>query len=254
VTFVQGGHRLSGRWDFSSGARHANWFAAATVVDGTLTASMMPRHDVTLIDAWDVQGLRGTGSFSFDVVDVFVPARRAFRFHAPTREPGALYRIPSNLLFAAGFAAVALGNARAALDAATDLLGAKTAVFDHRPVRERASVQLDVARAEAGWGAARAYLKQCAEALWVSAEHDDELSVNGRVALRLASTHAIHCAAEAVQIVYRVCGSTAIFSHDPLQRRFQDAHVITQQVQGRTAHYETVGQHLLGMDPKPWFF
>ena len=254
VTRVAGGHRLSGRWDFSSGCRHANWVAAATPIDGALRVSMLPIDAVELVDLWQVHGLRGTGSFSFDVRDVFVPARRSFTFTARAEGTGPLYGIPINLLFAAGFAAVALGNARGALDAATDLLSDKVAVFERQPTRERGSVQLDIARAAATWGAARAYLQQQVAALWQSAVCEPAPALDARIGLRLAATHAIHCAADAVQQVYRVCGSSAIFGQSPLQRRFQDAHVITQQVQGRLAHYETVGQHLLGLAPKPLFF
>jgi len=251
---VQGGHRLSGRWEFSSGCRHANWFAAATMVDRGMQVSLVPRADVSLVDVWHVQGLRGTGSFSFEVSDAFVPTRRVFDFNSPAREPGPLYTVPVNLLFAAGFAAVALGNARSALDAAHELLSGKRPVFERTDVRERASVQLDVGRAEATWGAARAFLTESIAALWGSATAEGGPSRKSRIGLRLASTHAIQCAADAVQTVYRTCGSTPIFDASPMQRRFQDAHVITQQVQGRLSHYETVGQELLGMAPKAHFF
>ena len=266
VTPATGGHRLSGRWEFSSGCRHANWVAAATPIDGVLTVSMLPIGAVELVDIWQVQGLRGTGSFAFDVHDVFVPTRHTFAFTARLAEASPLYKIPVNLLFAAGFAAVALGNARHAIDAAVGLLTDKVAVFERQPARERGSVQFDVARAEATWGAARAYLGQAVASVWQSAlVLPPGESVTGagrelvptrdtRVALRLAATHAIHCAADAVQTIYRLSGSTAIFAQSPMQRCFQDAHVITQQVQGRLVHYETVGQHFLGMDPPAHFF
>ncbi len=254
VVAVAGGFRITGRWDFSSGCRHANWLAAATPIDGVLSVCMLPAADVTLIDNWDVPGLRGTGSFSFSVDDVFVRARRTFRFNTGSLVQGPLYRLPINLMFASGFAAVALGNARSALDATLALLSDKRPVFESAQVRDRSSVQLDIARAEAAWGAARAYLQQQLYVLWSSALNDVAPDLNARIGVRLAATHAIHCAAEAVQLAYRLSGSTAIFQNQPMQRRFQDAHVITQQVQGRLAHYETVGQHLLGMNPKPHFF
>jgi alkylation response protein AidB-like acyl-CoA dehydrogenase len=251
---VDGGHRISGRWDFSSGCRHANWVGAATTVDGTQQVSMLPIDDVQLLDTWQVQGLRGTGSFSFVAEDVFVPARRVIRFGGPPRIEGALYGIPTNLLFASGFAATALGNARAMLDATFALLGTKTPVFEREPVRLRASVQQDVACAEATVQAARAFLLQAVDALWHGAVMLGRPSIDARTSLRLAATHAIQQSAEAVQLAYRTCGSSAIFAASPLQRRFQDAHVISQQVQGRLSHYEVVGQQLLGMDPRPdWF-
>ncbi len=254
VRQVEGGHRISGRWDFSSGCRHANWVAAAAIIDGTQQIFMLPIAEVRLLDTWQVQGLRGTGSFSFVADDAYVPERRVIRFGGRPRIDGPLYGIPTNLLFASGFAATALGNARAALDDAFVLLGTKTPVFEREPMRLRASVQQDVARAEAIVQSARAFLRQAVEALWQGALEQARPSIAARAALRLAATHVIQQSAEAVQLAYRTCGSTAIFAVSPLQRRFQDAHVISQQVQGRLSHYEVVGQHLLGMDPRAdWF-
>ncbi|MBI4306452.1 MAG: flavin-dependent monooxygenase, partial [Chloroflexi bacterium] len=44
-------------------------------------------------------------------------------------------------------------------------------------------------------------------------------------------------------------GSDAIFTVNPVQRRFQDVNVITQHLQGRLANFETAGRYLLGLDP-----
>jgi alkylation response protein AidB-like acyl-CoA dehydrogenase len=75
-----------------------------------------------------------------------------------------------------------------------------------------------------------------------------------RIQLRLASTHAIRQAAEVVDTAYSICGATSIFEANPIQRKFQDAHAITQQIQGRWEHYETAGQFLLGLTPQSRFF
>jgi len=65
--------------------------------------------------------------------------------------------------------------------------------------------------------------------------------------LRLAATHAIRLAAHLVESIYTICGATAAFEGNLIQRHFQDIHVITQHVQGRLSHYELVGQHWLGL-------
>jgi hypothetical protein len=65
----------------------------------------------------------------------------------------------------------------------------------------------------------------------------------------MAGTHAIRQSADVVDIAYNLSGSSAIFGSTKIQRRFQDAHVITQQVQGRESHYQTVGEYFLGLDP-----
>ena len=56
--------------------------------------------------------------------------------------------------------------------------------------------------------------------------------------------------AEVVDIAYTVGGSNSIFAANPIQRRFQDIHVITQQIQGRLTHYDTAGRFFLGLDPE----
>jgi alkylation response protein AidB-like acyl-CoA dehydrogenase len=90
--------------------------------------------------------------------------------------------------------------------------------------------------------------------MWDSARKHHHLTLEERIRMRLASTHAIRMAAEVVDIAYNICGSNSIFASNPIQRRFQDAHVITQQVQGRLAHYETAGQFFLGMEPDSRYF
>ena len=59
---------------------------------------------------------------------------------------------------------------------------------------------------------------------------------------------AIHKAREAVDFAYSTAGATAIFDGHPLERRFRDIHTVTQQLQGRLSHFETVGAWMLGVD------
>ena len=256
---VKGGYRLTGRWNFSSGCRHAAWMAAvAPVKDPSRDKRedrmlILPKEEVNLLDVWQVNGLRGTGTFSFEVKDVFVPNDRTFNPSDVPREEGPLYVMPMLLLFASGFACTALGVARSALNAAVELAGGKRPRLDQNLLRDKPIVQREIGRAEAVWGAARAFLLETATAAWESACKVHALTLEERIRLRLASTHAIRMAAEVVDIIYQVCGSDSIFEHKPIQRRFQDAHVITQQIQGRMAHYDTAGQFFLGLEPEGMF-
>lgn len=52
----------------------------------------------------------------------------------------------------------------------------------------------------------------------------------------------------AIEQLYRVAGTTGIFAGSPLHRRFQDIHLLAQQVFGRPSHYENVGRMLLRLD------
>jgi alkylation response protein AidB-like acyl-CoA dehydrogenase len=66
--------------------------------------------------------------------------------------------------------------------------------------------------------------------------------------LRLAATHGIRLAVQVVDTVYNAAGVTSIYEGNPIQRYFQDIHVISQHIQARLSHYELVGQHWLGVN------
>jgi alkylation response protein AidB-like acyl-CoA dehydrogenase len=170
-----------------------------------------------------------------------------------SRDPGATYVIPRTLLFAAGFATVALGIARASLDTVIDIAGTKTPGRTRTLLRDQAATQRLVGEAEAIWRSAKAHLRESAATVWDSACRDHALSTDDRIRLRLAGTYGIRMAAQVVDIAYSLLSSSAIFASNPIQRRFQDIHVITQHIQGSFAHYETSGQYFLGLEPQGVF-
>ena len=249
-TPVDGGYRLSGRWMFSSGCRHANWLAAVTVQEDTeKLLHMVPRSQVELIDVWDVAGLRGTGSFHFEINDQFVPTAHTATVVESRPQAGPLYAIPRTLLFACGFGCVALGVSRAGLNATLALAREKKAQYASQPLAYNPVVQNHIGQAEAKWRAAKALLDTTTAAVWERINTNGDITLEDEIELRMASTHAIRQSAEVIDILYNLTGSNAIFSSTGVQRRFQDMHAITQQIQGREAHYETVGQYHLGLEP-----
>ena len=262
ATPVDGGYRLRGRWNFSTGSAHATWLAALAPVvhpDQNQDASMdrtgtrillLPKKEANFIDSWQVNGMRGTGSFSFEADGLYVPNIRTYDPTNAPREDGPLYVIPRTLLFASGDATIALSIARASLATAIELVGPKTPGRMATTLPTQTTTHRLIGEAEAIWRSARAYLQECAAAVWDNACRDRVLDQEERIQLRLASTSAIRMAAETVDIAYNLCGSGAIFASNPIQRRFQDIHVITQHAQGRLNHYETAGQFLLGLEPQ----
>ena len=262
---TDGGYRLSGRWNFSSGIPHATWVAALAPVRrpgdpprplsdrSTSRIFLVPKADVQLIDTWDVVGLRGTGSFSFEIDDLFVPEAHTYHPASQPWEDGPLYCVPTMLFFAAGFATVALGAARAALTAAIELSKTRVEMLQDHALRDMSATQRIVGEAEAVWGAAKAYLREAVTAVWASACKHRSLSHEERIRLRLAGTHGIRCAGQVVDIAYTLGGAGSIFASSPVQRRFRDVHTITQQIQGRLAHYDTAGQFFLGLEPEGLF-
>ena len=254
------GYRLTGIWDFSSGISHATWVAALTPVhepNGTLTKEMriflIPKSKVEIIDQWFVGGLRGTASLSFKTEDLFVPTERSYGQEEPSSEPGPLYVIHTTPMFASGFATVALGVARTALNFAIDLTKRKTIQGATELLSADTTTHRMIGEVEASWNAARTFLDEATSNMWQTVTETHQLPNAERIQVRLAGTHAIRTSADVVNSAYNICGSTAIFDTNIIQRCFQDAHAIRQQIQGRPNHYDTAGQFYLGLDPKGIF-
>jgi len=111
---------------------------------------VMPAASIEIIDTWSVSGLRGTGSHDMAVSGELVPAERTVSLATePPRHPGPLYCFPLFGLLSLGIAAVALGIARGAIEDIAELAGTRTPTGSSRPMAQRATVQAEVARAEA---------------------------------------------------------------------------------------------------------
>ena len=261
---VDGGYRVTGRWQFASGNKHATWMGGHCRVEerdgslrlgpdgGKLERSMLfPRTAATFTDAWQVLGLRGTGSDTYEVTDLFVADDYSVcrDIDAERHETGTLYQFTTTHLYASAFASVGLGIARGMLDAFVGLARAKTPTATSRALRDSPTVQRDVALAEGKWRAARAGLLTCLTETWDRVAATGRMTLDQKIDIRLATTFAIHQAKEVVDVCWREAGATAIFNTNPFERRFRDMHAVTQQVQGRMTHLEAVGLHLLGGTP-----
>ncbi len=257
-----GGWRLTCHGSFASGNRHCSWLGAHVPTfeaDGTPRCDpdgkpiertmLFPRARVKITDTWQVVGLCGTGSDDYEVTDLFIPDAHAIaRDHpAERREPGLTYRFSSLTIYASGFAAVALGVARAVLDEFVKLARQKTQVLAQSPMRDNAVIQSLIATADVTLRSARSWLIQTLRDAEAGVRARGELTLDERVAIRQAATFAITRARGVVNEVYHEAGSTAIFNRFPIERRFRDINTVSQQLQGRSAHFETVGQHILGM-------
>jgi len=110
-------------------------------------------------------------------------------------------------------------------------------------------VQSEVARAEARLSASRLFLLHSLDEIWREVVRADTLTIAQRMRIRLAATFAIGEATAVVDTAYHAAGATAIFDGNGFERRFRDIHTVAQQVQGRAAHFETVGGFLLGLEP-----
>jgi indole-3-acetate monooxygenase len=258
-----GGYKVTGVWAFASGGRHATWLGAHCPIfgdDGSpkLEASgiqaertmLVRTEDVEWTDIWNTVGLRGTASDQFALNDFFVRSDHSItrEFERECRESGPLYRMGSGTCYQVGFAGVACGIARGALDCFVDVARNKVARGTRSPLRDNAVVQSGLAQAEVNLRAARGFVLQSMAEIWKHLCAGASITVEQRITVRMAATNAIHRAREAVDFAYNAAGATAIFENHPLERRFRDIHTVTQQLQGQLRHFETVGAWMLGAD------
>ena len=258
---VEGGWRLSGQWPFASGCHHANWMPTGAWLyddDGPVRdangapewrAFHLPASDCTILDTWYTSGLRGTGSTDYTMYGVFVAdshvKKHSLLEEAVLPDPRyayAAFNVPM-------LSAVALGAARGAVDALTELFGGKVDRRNQRPVAAAFDKQADLGMAEATAGSARAYLYDTTSRAWDIIQSGRELPRELRAGMRLACTHAVLASVDAVDRVHLAGGATSINSSSPIDRFFRDAHAVAAHAFVRQATMADGGQLLLGQEP-----
>jgi indole-3-acetate monooxygenase len=260
---VEGGYRVSGRWELASGASHAGWYIAGAMVmrDGEpvtepsgrplMREVFFPAAEVEVIDTWESTGLRGTASHDYAVRDVLVPAHRTLWFQEPPSEQGPLYRMPPIAMCATFIAAVQLGIARHAIDAFVELAKTKTPTMAQTVLADRATAQAALGRAQALHGAARAYLEAALQTLWARVAAGAGPSLADRGALWLAAAHAGHAAHAVIDMLYTAAGASAVYASSPLDRCLRDARTALQHICTQEVNFEVAGRLALGRDALP---
>lgn len=252
-------YRVTGQWKWNSNGQNATWLCGGCVIYENDAPRMLtdkiPDHrmmlfaasDVTFIDTWHTDGLRGTGSGEMAASDLLVPVSRSISLVTDKpriRTP--LYAFPVFGLLAIGIAAVAGGNASAALEEFAVHAAARRTPAG-RMLNERGTVQSTYADASARLQAARAFLMSEIDKAWSEAQDNRAISLERRACLRLAATHMTRTAADVVRIVQDLAGGASVFVADPLHRRLCDAQAMTAHIMIASATYEPVGRALLGV-------
>jgi alkylation response protein AidB-like acyl-CoA dehydrogenase len=261
---VPGGYKVTGKWGFGSGGHHATWMGAHCHVelpDGSLLKdskgalierTMLVRESqLNWTSNWDVVGLRGTGSDSYTLTDVFVPEAYTVRrdIDAERRIDEPFFRFTTTNAYACGFAGVSMGIARGMLDELKTLAQTKKPSHTARTLRDNPVMHHLVAENESKLRSARAFVLETIHDGWDSIQRTGGMDTENRVLMRLATTTAIRRAKEVAEFAYHEAGATAIFASNPFERKMRDIHASAQQVQGRTGHIEVCGQYFLGLDP-----
>ena len=259
---VKGGYRVSGRWPFASGCRHATWLLAHCRLPsrGRRRAAepagsrlvFVPAERARIHDTWQTAGLRGTGSHDYSLEGVHVPASHAVDAFAdePTRsEP--LYACPLVAFVTMAVGAVPIGIARGAIGDFLRL--ARTRRRAGRLLAESVSVQRGLARALVHARSGERLLLEAVDDLWRTVRTRKPATIEQRAAVRMGCVNAGVAAAAAVDLLWELAGAGAVFEAAGLERRFRDVHVATQHVALAPRTLEVAGRVALGLDPRGIF-
>jgi alkylation response protein AidB-like acyl-CoA dehydrogenase len=241
---VDGGYRITGAWNFGSGTGHAQYVAAGFMptVDGELVVgddgmppllvAVIPREEIVFTDGWHVQGLKGTGSYDYNVTDVFVPEARTFELftHTPERGRSAAFRMGLMPITAAGHASWALGVAKSMLDDVAELAMTKVRMGDDGALANRTTFQKGLSHHTAMWKAARLLILDTFGAAEHHVAEGGNLTPVMRADIRVAATYATEASREVVQWAHLAAGTSAIREGSRLERAFRDLYTGTQHV------------------------
>ena len=254
---IKGGYRLTGRWSWGSGIRHAEWLNILGRINeesagGTseIRICVVPARSVEIHDNWHVIGLSGTGSCDFSATDVFVPehfTHGEFGRESPKRG-GALYRLGIPALLANENAAFSLGVARRALDEVVALAQSKLRGYGKRTMlAQRGVFQRAVGEGTLRLRAARALLIEAYDRAWATACKGEKLELKTQAELRAASALVSDIAVKVATDAFAYGAGTAIKLDSFLQRCFRDLHTADTHFLASDSSYENYGQFLLGL-------
>ncbi len=233
---VEGGYQFSGRWSFSTGVEHSEWIFLGGLLpkkdgSGALEHAtfLLPRKDFTVIENWDVIGLRGTGSHDIVVEGVFVPEHRTQRTNdhsdagCPGRQtnPDWLYRIPFTQVFQRAVSSACIG----ALDGVVAFFRERAAshIGKHgTKMAEDINSQQAVTEAMMATDQLRLVLFRNYARIVHCAKTGERMPVEERLLQRAQAASVPKLCFERVNELMRACAASGTFKTNPVERIFRD--------------------------------
>lgn len=247
---------ISGRWAWASGSANADYIGLGCMLlenpdDDPKTAEMRlvmaRREDIIFHDTWHTMGLRGTSSGDVELKQARIPAAHSYAISKDAPWHNApLYKMPYFAFLATGVGAIALGNARAAIDDFTDFVGVKKGAGERRTLAEKSRVQSQLAEAEANLRSAHLFYWDTLSKVWQDVQDGVDMEPEKKAELRLVSTYAVRQSVEVVRAIHDLAGGTSVYLNSPIQRRLRDAETMTQHMISNAGTYELVGRVMLG--------
>ncbi len=247
-----GGVRVNGRYSWGSGINHSSWvLGGARVKAGDAPAAgfvvfVVPKQDVIVHDNWHVLGVSGSGSFDYEVSDVFVPDGFWFDFlDVEPRRGGSKFHPPIGPQLSPAHIGFATGVGRRALDEITQLAASRQRALASVTLAQRETFHHDLGVAHARLSAARDHGARVLDRLAATKNEGRPVDLRLQNEIRSATTLATEAALAAAQTALRYGGGAAVRLDNPLQRLVRELLVAQSHVHVVETNYDKLGVNLL---------
>ncbi len=235
---VDGGYKVNGSWAWSSGSGHASWvvLGGPVIKNGKpvdFVSFLIPRSDYEIRDVWNVVGLKGTGSNTIDVKDVFVPNHRMLSFRAMSTgaAPGLeqntapVYKMPWGTIHPSTISAPIVGMAYGAYEAHVEHQGKRVrAAYAGEKAKDDPFAKVRIAEAASDIDAAWTQLSGNLQAEYDLLLAGEEVPMELRLKARRDQVRATGRSIASIDRLFENSGAHALDLDTPIQRFWRDAH------------------------------
>jgi 3-hydroxy-9,10-secoandrosta-1,3,5(10)-triene-9,17-dione monooxygenase len=255
---VDGGWKLAGRWQYSSGCLHADWALLGAFVPEfpAPVLLLVPRAQFRIEDTWHVSGLKGTGSNDIVIDDpVFVPAHRYVRLDgcdaaAVASQGRGSYGAPMPSLIPWSLVTPVIGMAQGMLNAYEQATRTRVSAFSGQEVAKMVGPQLRLSQAAAALDTARSVARANIREVIERGGRGEAFSDEDRVRLRRDHAYVANLCYDATMTIARAGGASSLFETNPIQRFMRDVHAGSMQlVANWDEQAESYGRVRMGLEP-----
>lgn len=260
---VDGGVVVSGTWAFNSGARHSQWkllAALSMTADGPEPImAAVPMEQVRLLDDWNTAYLRGTGSVTAIVDEVFVPQHRVLHMIPVMQQQYAsqlnrdlpMFQVPLLAAVTASSVGKVVGLARAAQENFMERMSERGITYtNYDSQREAPLTHLQVAEATLQIDEAESHARRLASTVDDKARLNAPWKLEERARARVVMGRVCQLAGGAVNTLALASGGSSLNRNVLIQRVHRDLHAIgVHAINNPQVNLELYGRVLCGLEP-----
>ncbi|MCS5675754.1 MAG: hypothetical protein NZ605_12185 [Acidimicrobiales bacterium] len=258
---VDGGWKLSGRWQWGTGVMHSQWALVTAIAafeeKDEVALMLLPMEDVEVVDVWHTEGMRATGSNDMIIEEAFVPDRRAITYQQISKReapgqlvsPNPLYRLDMLALLSLDATATSVGAGERSLELFTERLYERKLMFGGQQ-KDSSTAQVRLARAASVMRTARLMFDAAVQDLCAPLRDEPYPSPAKRVRIRMDCAHVVDLVKQVLVLINDGAGASSHFLDSPLQRFRRDVLTLSGHIlfdYDRAA--ELQGQMMLGIKP-----